>query len=162
MMIDRMLFNFYLTTEFKEWKVCTITLIITQAYRRLYLLKLLELHEHFVIQPIIRIWCLQNPGAEFSRCHIRPGRVTAILRELYILSQPTVICMSVINGCGICFGFPYLMICGNQRSRKASGPLFWIGFFKIRLSPFDRKYLRMLRLTNNLHLIYIGLCTFKI
>ena len=38
MMIDRMLFNFYLTTEFKEWIVCTITVIITHAYKRRYLL----------------------------------------------------------------------------------------------------------------------------
>ena len=62
-------------------------------------LELLELHEHFVVQPIIWIWCLQNPGSEFSRRHIRLGMVAAILREVYILSQPTLICMKVIKGC---------------------------------------------------------------
>ena len=87
-------------------------------------LELLELHEHFVVQPIIWIWCLQHPRAEFSRCHIRLGMVAAVLREVYILSQPTLISMSVINRCGICFEFAYLMICGNQRIMKASGSLF--------------------------------------
>ena len=79
---------------------------------------------NYLLCRLLSFRCLQ---ATLTGRLARLGRLKWValkLREFHNQTLPVHICLMTINGCGCCFGFPYLMLCGNQRFRKASESVF--------------------------------------